>query len=201
MSKATLSATPIATQVAALPLGLGEKLPMEACQVVKMRKEERWVRVQDPFMRTAVNNSAKQAAMARAGITTCNMAPVYFLPDPYHKAFKARMDMRWYVAYKKPTGGMVFDATNGHLLLRDIVPSSPAADIPAWHTRIRGAWLRKLGTMVVTADSEVINVLSVSRVGGDERYLLMFLHPEVMHGFTRTGVPQINLDQMNPRHM
>ena len=30
---------------------------------------------------------------------------------------------------------------------------------------------------------------------------LLFSHPEVEHGITHDGIPQVNLNQLNPRHM
>ena len=30
---------------------------------------------------------------------------------------------------------------------------------------------------------------------------LLLSHPEVEHGITHDGIPQVNLDQSNPRHM
>ena len=31
--------------------------------------------------------------------------------------------------------------------------------------------------------------------------MLLFSHPEVKHGLTYDGIPQVNLDQLNPRLM
>ena len=73
------------------------------------------------------------------------MAPAYFSPDSYHQAFEESLDMQRYGAYNKPAGGMVFVITDDRLTLRDVLPSLPAAKIPAWWTRILGTWLCKVG--------------------------------------------------------
>ena len=82
--------------------------------------------------------------MDKDGTAEKDMAPVYFSLDPYFQAFQERLDMRRYGAYNKSTRGMVFVIADNQLILRDTIPSSPAAKIPAWWTRIRGAWLCKV---------------------------------------------------------
>jgi hypothetical protein len=135
--------------------------------------------------------------MSKAGIAAQDMTPMYFSPDPYHKAFKDRLDILRYEAYNKPTGGMVFNAADGRLVLRDIFPRSTAAKIPAWRTRIRGAWLRKVGTTMVLTEEEVAAALAVLSTEGADHCQLTFSHPEVSRGLIHAGILQVNLDQMN----
>ena len=129
------------------------------------------------------------------------MAPVYFSPDPFHKEFEETLDMRRYGAYDKPTGGMVFEKSYGQLVLQNIVPSSPAAKIPAWRTRIRGDSLWKVGQTLVESEDEVVTALASLHRDGVEHCNLVFSHPEVSPGLANDGIPQVNLGQMNPRHM
>jgi hypothetical protein len=96
---------------------------------------------------------------------------------------------------------MVFEVSDNRLILRDILPSSPAAKIPAWQTRIRGAWLRKIGEASVATEDEAVSALKALSAGGSTYCDLVFSHPEVSQGLTNEGTPQINLDQMNPRRM
>ena len=110
--------------------------------VARMTKEERWARVEDSFRGTAVYGSRERLAMAKDGITEKDMAPVYFSPDPYHQVFKKWLHMRRYGAYNKPTGGKVFAVTDDRLILRDILPSLPAAKIPAWRTCVEPGYAR-----------------------------------------------------------
>ena len=67
--------------------------------------------------------------------------------------------MRRYRVYNKRTGGMVFDTKGERLTLTHVVQSSPAARIRAWTTRIRGAWLRKIGDTRVDTEMDVIDAL------------------------------------------
>ena len=109
--------------------------------------------------------------------------------------------MRKYRAYSKRAGGMVFDTTGERLTLTHVVPSLPAPRIRAWRTRIHGAWLRKIGDTRVDTEADVIEALEKVVEEGANECMLTFLHPEVSHGLTCDGIPQVNLDQMNPRQM
>ena len=91
------------------------------------------------YKNTAVDGSTERKAIAAAGITYRDVTPVYFSRDPYHKAFNEKLDMRKYRAYDKRAGGMVFNTAGERLTITHVVPSSPAARIRAWRTRIRGA--------------------------------------------------------------
>ena len=144
MSAARLTRTPVAARLAALPLRLGAEPVATTMRVARMTNEEQWARVQDSFRGTAVDGSRERLSMANDGITEKDMVPVYFSLNPYHHAFEERLDMRWYGAYNKPAGGMVFAITDDRLTLRDMLPSLPTAKIPAWWTRIHGAWLHKV---------------------------------------------------------
>ena len=48
---------------------------------------------------------------------------------------------------------------------------------------------------------DVIEALWKVAEEGSNNCILAFSHPEVSHGLTRNRIPQVNLDQMNPRHM
>ena len=139
--------------------------------------------------------------MEKDGITEKDMVPVYFSPDPYYQAFDERLDMRRYDAYNKPAGGMVFAIADDRLTLWDILPSSPTAKVPVCRTRILGTWLHKVGATPVTTEKEVVTALTALSVENATHCTLVFLHPEVSQGLTNTGIPQINLDPMNPCRM
>ena len=47
----------------------------------------------------------------------------------------------------------------------------------------------------------MIAALEEASAGPHKDCVLTFLHPEVMPGLTSEGIPQVNLDQMNPRRM
>ena len=70
---------------------------------------------------------------------------VYMSPDPYHDAFEQTVDLRKFDLTKHATGGLSLYERDGRVHLASIAPSTPAARIHAWRTRIRGAWLIKVG--------------------------------------------------------
>ena len=127
--------------------------------------------------------------MDKEDITTKDIVPVYFSPYPYFQVFKERLDMRRYGACKKPTGGMVFASGGGRLMLRNIVPCSSVAKIPAWRTRISGAWLHKVGETPVKTEGEVVTALAALSANGETHCTLMFLDTEVSHALTNSGIP------------
>ena len=47
---------------------------------------------------------------------------------------------------------------------------------------------------------EFLTLKEIHQQGGD-KCMLTFSHPEVAHGLTYKGIPQVNLDMMNPRRM
>jgi hypothetical protein len=157
--------------------------------------------VQDPHEGTAIDGSKERRAIAASGISCRDVLPVYFSTDPYHSSFDERLDMRRYHAYGKRAGGMICVATGDRLTLKDVVASSPAARIRAWRTRIRGAWLRKVGGTPVTTEEDVVAALELASAHPEKECMLTFSHPEVRQGLTCGGIPQVNLDQMNPRRM
>ena len=92
----TPNAVPVAARLEMLPLRLGPEPGENLGRVMKMSKEERWARVQDPYNNTAVDGSAERKAIAAAGIMCRDVTPVYFSQDSYHEAFEERLDMRRY---------------------------------------------------------------------------------------------------------
>ena len=86
---------------------------------------------------------------------------------------------------------------NGRLQLLDIKPSSPAARIPRWRSRIRGGWLISVNGQKVSTIEDVEKLIADAP---RHHFPLLFAHSEVQHGHTNDGVPLINSDQLNTRH-
>ncbi len=72
-----------------------------------------------------------------------DMATIYMSPDPYFTAFKQPLDLRQFDLAKHPTAGLSLYENGGKLHLATMSPSTPAAKIKDWRSRIRGAWLTK----------------------------------------------------------
>ena len=63
------------------------------------------------------------------------------------------------------------------------------------------AWLRKIDDIEVTSITDVkAALLTLSRQSWPT-CLLTFSHPEIKYGLTNDGIPQLNVDQLNPRNM
>ena len=97
----------------------------------------------------------------------------------------------------QPTAGMAFKEENGRLVLLDILSSSPAARIPRWRSRIRGAWLIVVnGVQVSTIKDVEAILLDAPRANCP----LLFAHSEIQHGLTNDGIQMIKSNQLNTRH-
>ena len=79
----------------------------------------------------------------------------------------------------------------------DILSSSPAARIPKWRSRIRGAWLTAVNGVQVSTIKEVEAILLDAP---SANFPLLFAHSEIQHGLTNASIPMINSDQLNTRH-
>jgi hypothetical protein len=125
-------------------------------------------------------------------------AQVYLSPSPYCEAFEEELDLRKWNLTDHHTAGLNLIQRDGRLILADILKSTPAARIPKWHTRCRGAWLMEVNGMPVHSTSDVERVLKLSKARKDEYCTIMLSHPEVKDGLTSQGIPQLNIDQFNP---
>ncbi len=77
--------------------------------------------------------------------------------------------------------------------------SIPGARIHRWWSRLKGAWLQRIYGHEVTTVDDVISVFQHLSTSNASTCLLLFSHPEIKHGLTNKGIPQINIDQLNPR--
>ncbi len=74
-----------------------------------------------------------------------DMATVYMSPNPYFKAFDKMVDVRKFDLKKHCTSGLCLVQRDDCLILGGIAPSTPTARIPRWRSRLKGAWLIKVG--------------------------------------------------------
>jgi len=86
---------------------------------------------------------------------------------------------------------MKFTLVNSRLILETIVPSTPCARIPRWHSQLKRAWLIKVGDRIVHSvdDVKVVFEHMVSALTVDAtNNFLTFLHAEIKHGLTNDGI-------------
>ena len=125
------------------------------------------------------------------------IAQVYLSPTPYRNAFIESLVIGKSRLRGQPTASMAFKEENGRLIMLDILSSSPAARIPRWRSRIRGAWLIAINGVQVSTIKEVETVLLDAPRANCP---LLFAHSEIQYGLTNGGIPMINSDQLNTRH-
>ena len=126
---------------------------------------------------------------------------VYFSPSPYNAAFEETINKRWLtrpLMAAHPSGGLSFIESNGRLFLDSIAESSPFAMLPRWRSRLRGAWLINVDGLDVSCLTDVVEALKTSTEREGSVCTLLFSHPEIKHGLTSDGIPQISIDMMNP---
>ena len=80
---------------------------------------------------------------------------VYMSPDPYHDAFKQSVDLWKFDLTKHATGGLSLYMRDGRVHLASIAPSTPAARIHSWQTRIQVRGLSRL-TVVLSNPSMML---------------------------------------------
>jgi hypothetical protein len=86
-------------------------------------------------------------------------------------------------------------------------PSTPAAKIKDWQTRMKGAWLIKIGNVDVSTITEAKSAFQSIHDSGSTSTSLLFAHPEVRPNLSLDGVPilssapftQNTHDQLNNR--
>ena len=132
------------------------------------------------------------------GISNRDIAQVYVLPHPYNNAFEEEMELKYFDT-NHPAGGLQFKTFNGQLTIGNMIAGTLAAKIPNWRSRIRGAWLVEINGTPISTLTDVHTALDHAVTNRDKTCHLLFAHPEIQHGLTNDGIPQINIDQMNPR--
>lgn len=140
-------------------------------------------------------------------ITREDMATIYMSPDPYFEAFEECMNLQNVNLTKHVTAGLILHEENGRVHLASITPSTPAAKIPDWRTRIRGAWLIKIdNTLIKTVEDTKAKLQQVVE-SGSHSVTLLFSHPEIRPNLSNKGIPIISSapftqqvhDQLNNR--
>ncbi len=107
------------------------------------------------------------------------MAMIYLLLNPYCDSFKEVVDISRFGLSKDWTSGLCLAATDNRLFLSGISPSTPTAKIPRWHNRIKGAWLIKVDSELVTIIKEAQDAFQQQATLGNDMVILFFSYPEI----------------------
>ena len=132
-------------------------------------------------------------------ISKKDMAMIYMSPSPYDNAFEESLDLRHFSPTDHPTAGLSLISRDNRLFLASMSPGQPGAKIPRWRSRLKEAWLISINGTPVSTHAEARQVFAALASSRVTSCSLLFSHPEIKHGLTNDGIPQINLDQLNNR--
>jgi len=119
------------------------------------------------------------------------MALIYMSPDPYHEAFEEIMDIHRFDFNCYRTAGLCLAHTDGRLILGGMAPSTPAAKIPRWRSRLKGTWLIKIGDHTVSTIAQAQQVFAQLNVDGVSSVTLLFSHPEIRQARTTASLSSL----------
>jgi hypothetical protein len=117
--------------------------------------------------------------LADYGIGKQDMAIIYMSQSPYHEAFQQVMDIRKFDLATHSTAGLEFYVSRLRLHVKDVVPSTPAAKMPEWRSRLRGAWLIQVNGKDVSSPEDVVNALRSVTSHDMGNVELLLSHPEI----------------------
>ena len=69
-------------------------------------------------------------------ITRRDMATIYMSPDPYFEAFEEQLNLQHGTLTKHATAGLELYESSGRVYLKSMKPSTAAAKIPTWRSRL-----------------------------------------------------------------
>jgi hypothetical protein len=108
------------------------------------------------------------------GISRDDMAMIYMSPDPYFDAFEEILHLKHVNLDKHATAGLSLFASNGRVHLASVSPSTPAAKIPDWRTRVRGAWLIKVADKRISTIDDARSAIRSAVESGTPSVSLLF---------------------------
>ena len=141
------------------------------------------------------------------GIGPRDIASIYLSPDPYYESSEEEVDIRRFDLNKHRTAGLSLAHIDGKLFLGGIAKSTPCAKIPRWRTRIKGAWLIKIGPHTVSTIQDAQDAFAALALTGTTTIHLLFSHPIVRQDISHDGLPIVSSapftqdvhDQLNNR--
>ena len=128
-------------------------------------------------------------------------------PDPYFEAFEELLNLQHVNLNKHATAGLELYESLGRMYLQSMTPGTAAAKIPTWRSRLRGAWLIKIGHTSISSVNDVSLALRALVDSGTRSINLLFSHPEIRPTLSHDGLPIVSSapftqhvhDQLNNR--
>jgi hypothetical protein len=129
-----------------------------------------------------------------------DMELVYLSPSSFNDSFEEMLDLRCFDPAKSTTAGLLCEVTNSRVQLRGMIPSTPAAKIRAWCTRLHGAWIIQINDVPINSVSDIESTLVKLKSMGVMKCTILMAHNALRDGLVETGIPQVNVDQLNDRY-
>ena len=129
------------------------------------------------------------------------MAMIYLSPDLYYDAFEQLLDLCKFDIATHATAGLSLLESGGHLHLATMSPSTLAAKMKDWRTRVKSGWLIKIGDVNVSTIKDAKLAFQAIHNSGSNSTTLLFAHPEVWPNLSHDELP-IMPPALSPRpHM
>jgi hypothetical protein len=105
------------------------------------------------------------------------------------------------------TAGLCLAHADNRLFLGSMTTGARGAKIPCWRSRLKGAWLIKVGNTLVSSIAEAQDAFKSAITSGSQFVTMLFSHPEIRQDISHDGLPIVSSapfsqhihDQMNKR--
>jgi hypothetical protein len=125
-------------------------------------------------------------------VTRRDMAMVYMSPDPYFDALDETINVKHVNLKKHTTASLELYESSGRVFLQSMTPGTAAAKIPDWRTRLRGAWLIKIGNTIISSMDDASSTIRRLIESGARSVTLQFSHPEIRPNLSCNGLPIVS---------
>jgi hypothetical protein len=119
------------------------------------------------------------------------MEMIYMSPDSYHDSFDELLNIRHLDISQHATASLSLLEHNGKVLLASMAPGTPSAKMLWWRTRIRGAWLIKIGSHFIHLINDARLAIVTIHASSTTHIPLLFAHPKTCPIISRHGLPII----------
>eukprot|EP00986_Skeletonema_menzelii_P015723 scaffold12494_cov159-Skeletonema_menzelii.AAC.1 len=189
------STTPLSALTTHLPLGFINPAPVTAAAATVNASPT------TADLPTFMVDNAPARLLDEYNIGKRDLAQVYLSTTPFAESFEEEIILRYRGSKPHATAGLSFLVRDdGRLYLAGMDARTPGMRIPRWRTRLKGAWLTKVGDIDVKTIQDVKDAFTALYSANVSSCLLEFCHTEVKDGLTWDGIPQVHLDQLNPRY-
>jgi hypothetical protein len=190
------SALPKRTTVVPLPLRLSSPASIYAAATAKSTLEDELILQPSNLPKKRLEH----VIIMHNDISSKDMEMVYLSPSLFNNAFEEILDLRRYNPTISPTAGIICEEKSSKLFLRDMQKSAPAAKIRAWRSHLRGARIIAVNDTLVDTIEELSKALLQLKDSGHKNCRILLAHSAIKDGLVETGIPQVNIDQLNNRH-